>query len=268
MGQKIPKNDRKNVHFLYKSWYDKTQRSEKMDSHLSMIIICAVFLLIGVILGNGAVWVFNRIPGKWLVDYGEEPDEELLHPSCQRIKSTPWKYVFTGFFIVVGIKMGIDNPFYAFAAVLAVWLLLEMSIADIKYMIVPDQFLLMLLVCGLGMIPQTEGGPLDCLIGAAIGLVLTGTIALIGRLVYRKSAVGGADIKLFTALGLLTGMKGILFIFVVSTFASAGHFAWLLLGKRAKRTDERPMVPYIAGAAVLYMVFFRDLLYNGFSIVL
>lgn len=211
-----------------------------MDSHLSMIIICAVFLLIGVILGNGAVWVFNRIPGKWLVDYGEEPDEELLHPSCQRIKSTPWKYVFTGFFIVAGIKMGIDNPFYAFAAVLAVWLLLEMSIADIKYMIVPDQFLLMLLVCGLGMIPQTEGGPLDCLIGAAIGLVLTGTIALIGRLVYRKSAVGGADIKLFTALGLLTGMEGILFIFVVSTFASAGHFAWLLLGKRAKRTDERP----------------------------
>ena len=57
-------------------------------------------------------------------------------------------------------------------------------------------------------------------------------------------------------------------LLVVSTFASAGHFAWLLLGKRAKRTDERPMVPYITGAAVLYMVFFRDLLYNGFSIVL
>ena len=67
---------------------------------------------------------------------------------------------------------------------------------------------------------------------------------------------------------LISGGGSLLHIFVVSTFASAGHFAWLLLGKRAKRTDERPMVPYITGAAVLYMVFFRDLLYNGFSIVL
>ena len=239
-----------------------------MNPHISMIIICGLFLLIGVILGNGAVWVFNRIPGKWLVDYGEEPDEELLHPTFQRVRSTPWKYVFTGFFIVVGIKMGLGNPFYAFAAVIAIWLLLEMSIADIKYRIVPDQFILLMLLCGLGMIPQLDGGVKDSLIGAAIGLGLTGAVALVGRLAYKKCAVGGGDIKLFTTLGLLTGVQGILFIFVVSTFVSAGYFAWLLFRKKAKRTDERPMVPYIAGAAVLYMVIFRELLYNGFSILL
>ncbi len=243
-------------------------KETNMNPHLSMIIVCGLFLFIGVILGNGAVWVFNRIPGKWLVDYGEEPDEELLHPTCQRVKSAPWKYVFTGFFIVVGIKMGLANPFYAFAAVFAMWILLEMSIADIKYMIVPDQFVLLLLICGLGMIPQLDGGVKDSLIGAAIGLALTASVALAGRLVYRKCAVGGADIKLFTTLGLLTGVEGIIFIFVVSTFASAGHFAWLLLRKRARRTDERPMVPYIAAAAVLYMVIFREILYNGFSIAI
>lgn len=238
-----------------------------MNSHLSMIILCGLFLFIGVILGNGAVWVFNRIPGKWLVDYGQEPDEELLHPSRQRIRSTPWKYVFTGFFIVVGIKMGMDNPFYALGAVCAIWLLLEMSVADIKYMIVPDQFILLLLVCGLGMIPQMEGGIRDSLIGAGLGFALTALIALIGRLIYRKSTVGGADIKLFTALGLLTGVSGIVFIFIVSTVASGGHFAWLLIRKKAKPTDTRPMVPYIASAAVLYMVIFREILYNGLSIV-
>lgn len=243
-------------------------KETNMNPHLSMIIVCGLFLFIGVILGNGAVWVFNRIPGKWLVDYGKEPDEELLHPTCQRVKSTPWKYVFTGFFIVVGIKMGLDNPFYAFAAVFATWILLEMSIADIKYMIVPDQFVLLLLICGLGIIPQLDGGVKDSLIGAAIGLALTASVALAGRLVYRKCAVGGADIKLFTTLGLLTGVEGIIFIFVVSTFASAGHFAWLLFRRKAKRTDERPMVPYIAAAAVLYMVIFREILYNGFSIVI
>ena len=102
------------------------------------LIICGVAIVLGILLGNGAVYFFNRIPGKWLCDYGQEPSEELLHPTCQRIKSTPWKYVFTGAFIVIGIKLGLEDLLFAIPALAAIWLLLEMSIADIKYMIVPD----------------------------------------------------------------------------------------------------------------------------------
>ena len=237
-----------------------------------MIIESVAFLAVGLVLGSAAVYVFNHLPGKWLCDYGQEPSEELLHPTTQRIKSTPWKFVFSGFFVVIGIKMGVENPFYAIAAVCAIWLLLEMAIADIKYMIVPDQLIVMLIICGLGMIPQGTGSATDILwdtlIGAAIGLGLTLIVALIGRIIYKKAAVGGADIKLFTALGLLTGVKGIIFIFVASTLVSAGHFAYLLLRKKASKYDERPMVPYIAGAAAFYMVICRELLYNGFSIAL
>lgn len=101
-----------------------------MGSHLMMILTCVFFLILGIFLGNGAVYFFNKMPGNWLVDYGQEPDEELLRPTHQRVKSTPWKYVFTGLFIVVGIAMGRDDPYYGFAAVFALWLLLEMSIAD------------------------------------------------------------------------------------------------------------------------------------------
>ena len=93
-----------------------------MNAHLTMILTCVFYLILGIFLGNGAVYFFNKMPGKWLVDYGQEPDEELLHPTCQRVKSTPWKYVFTGFFIVVGIAMATDDPYYAFAAVFALWL--------------------------------------------------------------------------------------------------------------------------------------------------
>ena len=97
------------------------------------VIICSAAVGLGVLLGNSAVWFFNRIPGKWLTDYDEEPSEELLHPTQQRIKSTPWKYVFTGFFICCGIYLGLKDPGYAFPALAALWLLLEMSIADQKY---------------------------------------------------------------------------------------------------------------------------------------
>ena len=181
------------------------------------VIICSAAVGLGVLLGNSAVWFFNRIPGKWLTDYDEEPSEELLHPTQQRIRSTPWKYVFTGFFICCGIYLGLKDPGYAFPALAALWLLLEMSIADQKYMIVPDQLVLLL----------------------------------------------GVDVKLFGVLGLVTGMDGILVIFVISTFLSAGHFIWLMLRQKAKLTDERAMVPYIAAAAGFYLVFLHDLLYNN-----
>ena len=226
------------------------------------LIICGAAIGAGVVLGNGAVYFFNRMPGKWLCDYDEEPSQELLHPTCQRIKSTPWKYVFTGFFVVIGITLGLQNPLYAIPALIAIWLLLEMSIADIKYMIVPDQLIMLLVVTGLGFIPHHAFGVMDCFAGAAVGFGVLLLIAVIGRLIYKKPAVGGADIKLFAALGLNLGTDGIIAVFVISTFLSAGHFIWMMVRKGAKLTDERPMVPYIAASAIIYLVILHKMSYN------
>ena len=226
------------------------------------LIICGAAIGAGVVLGNGAVYFFNRMPGKWLCDYDEEPSQELLHPTCQRVKSTPWKYVFTGFFVVIGITLGLQNPLYAFPALIAIWLLLEMSIADIKYMIVPDQLIMLLVLTGLGFIRHHAFGVMDCLLGAAVGFGVLLIIALISKIFYKEPAVGGADIKLFAALGLALGTDGIIAVFVISTFLSAGHFIWLMARKGAKLTDERPMVPYIAAAATIYLVILHEMSYN------
>ena len=226
------------------------------------LIICGAAIGAGVILGNGAVYFFNRMPGKWLCEYDEEPSQELLHPTCQRVKSTPWKYVFTGFFVVIGITLGLQNPLYAFPALIAIWLLLEMSIADIKYMIVPDQLIMLLVLTGLGFIRHHAFGVMDCLLGAAVGFGVLLIIALISKIFYKEPAVGGADIKLFAALGLALGTDGIIAVFVISTFLSAGHFIWLMVRKGAKLTDERPMVPYIAAAATIYLVILHEMSYN------
>lgn len=226
------------------------------------LIICGAAIGAGVVLGNGAVYFFNRMPGKWLCEYDEEPSQELLHPTCQRVKSTPWKYVFTGFFVVIGITLGLQNPLYAFPALIAIWLLLEMSIADIKYMIVPDQLIMLLVLTGLGFIRHHAFGVMDCLLGAAVGFGVLLIIALISKIFYKEPAVGGADIKLFAALGLALGTDGIIAVFVISTFLSAGHFIWMMVKKGAKLTDERPMVPYIAAAATIYLVILHEMSYN------
>ena len=53
---------------------------------------------------------FNRMPGKWLCEYGKEPDEELAHPTRQRINSWPWKYFFSCLFVMASIKTAMDDP--------------------------------------------------------------------------------------------------------------------------------------------------------------
>ena len=125
-----------------------------MTLPLKILITCVLAIIAGTLLGNSAVYVFNRIPGRWLTDYGEEPSEELLHPTTQRVKSVPYKYVFTGLFIAVAIYRGIKDPSNAVSLLIALWLLLLMSIADVKYMIVPDQLIMLLVLTGLGTIPQ------------------------------------------------------------------------------------------------------------------
>lgn len=244
----------------------KTSMIEILEPYGAVIrapLICGAAIGLGIVLGNGAVYFFNRIPGKWLTDYDAEPSEELLRPTRQRVRSTPWKYVFTGFFICCGIYLGLRDPAYAFPALAAMWLLLEMSIADLKYMIVPDQLVLLLGVTSLGFITRHRGGPLDAVWGALLGFGVLASMALLAKLMYKKPAIGGADVKLFGVLGLATGVDGILFIFIASTFLSAGHFIWLMLRKKARLTDERAMVPYIAAAAAFYLVFLHDLLYNS-----
>ena len=234
-----------------------------MEKDLMIILITsASAIILGVLAGSSAVWFFNRIPGRWLCDYDEEPSEELLHPTEQRVKSTPWKYVFTGFFIVCGISMGLEDPVYAFPALIALWLLLEMAIADLKYMIVPDQLIMLLVITGIGFIPHHALGVMDCLRGALIGLGLMLITALTGRIFFRKNAAGGGDIKLFAALGLACGTDGILIIFVLTTFISLGHILYLVARRGLRLTASRPMVPYIALSAAIYMVILHEMSYN------
>ena len=225
-----------------------------MTSALIIMIKLLAAVLAAVFAGNGAVYLFNHMPAQWFCDYGERPTEEMLDPYTQRVKSYPWKYLFTMLFVVLNIKMVMDDWQFAVAGLCVIWLLLEMAIADIKYRIVPDQLVLLLTICGVGFIPYL-GSWKACLFGAAIGFGVMGGTALLGKLAYKRDTLGGGDIKLFTSLGLITGPVGIVVILVLTTLISSGHLVYLLAAKKIKRTDTVPMVPYIAVAATVYLVF-------------
>jgi prepilin signal peptidase PulO-like enzyme (type II secretory pathway) len=234
-------------------------------ANLIKILVSVAAVFIGVIQGNGAVYFFNKIPSKWLCDYGEKPEGELADPYAQRIKSRPWKYLFSMLFVILNIWMFNDDIMFALASSAAIWVLLEIALSDIKYRIIPDQFIMLLLVSTIGFLPY-YASIRENFFGAIIGFAFTGAIALIGKLAYRRMALGGGDIKLMTCCGFLSGPAGILFIIILSTLISAGHFVFLLAKKKISVKDTRPLAPYIGFAAGVYIVFFWNLDFTGLAL--
>lgn len=218
-----------------------------------------VLILMGAFLGYFAIWFFNKMPATWLADYGEEPPSQ----EGQRIKTYPWKYVIVSFMVISAVKLSFGDVYIAAGSLIAIWALLLMAIADYKYMIIPDQLVVVLMLSALGFVSHYFSFK-EPLFGGLIALGAIALMALIGKIVFRRWVIGGGDIKVYTALGIVFGWKGFCIIFILTTLLSALHFAALLINKKVKRDEERPLVPYIFVASCLYLL----ILYPGINEIL
>lgn len=218
---------------------------------IQTVIGVILALILGVLGGNGAVYAFNHMPAQWLCDYGEVPKEDKLQR--QRINSRPWKALFSVLLVVGGVKLAAEDIFFALPVMAAMWLLIIISIADAKYMIIPDQAVIALAVCSVGFV-NYHSNPLDMLYGALCGGGSMLVMALVGRLVSGKEAMGFGDVKLMAALGFIAGFRGIVVIIIGMSVISAMAFLVLIAMKKIKRTDSKPLGPYISAAAVIYML--------------
>jgi prepilin signal peptidase PulO-like enzyme (type II secretory pathway) len=220
-----------------------------MDPKFLSIMIVFAFIE-GITAGFSSIFVFNRIPAKWLCDYGVVPGKEMWG---ERISKKPWIWLLPLIFFAAAILLIRQGPTYQVAALLALWILLQIGMADQKYMIIPDQFVIALAVTALGFLP-TQSEFLPLVLGALIGggsFLLAG---LIGKLVFRKEAVGFGDVKLLAALGLVTGTTGIIAILILTVFSSAIVFGCLLIAGLLRKEEERPLGPFIAASAAVVLL--------------
>jgi len=126
-----------------------------MDYYVLFGIKLAVAAVLAVVLGNGAVVLFNRVPVKWFEDDGEIPAElrDMGDGGRQRITSTPWKYAFVTLFGLAGLYLAYREALqYEVSVLIMLFIALEIAIADAKYRIVPDQLNVLLAVSALGFI--------------------------------------------------------------------------------------------------------------------
>ena len=144
------------------------------------------------------------------------------------------------------------------------------SIADYRYSIIPDQFTLVLLltataVTGYDLLSKQHlfiPDWLSPLYGAAAGAGLMLALGLFGKLLYKKEAIGFGDVKLFGAIGILTGFPQILIVFLLTIFLAFFHIIYLLLRKRISKEVYLPLGPYLCLGLLLFLAFNRQI--NGF----
>lgn len=147
-------------------------------------------------------------------------------------------------FVYLKIGLTLNSVLYCFI----ISLLIIISIIDLKHKIIPDRLNIAGVILGTIYIIVNKTF-FYSLIGASLGLGLFLAIALL------TNAMGGGDIKLMAALGLMFGIKGILFISLFSFVIGAFISVLLIQLKLKGRKDEIPFGPFIALSALIYMFF-------------
>ncbi|MCI5697482.1 MAG: A24 family peptidase [Clostridiales bacterium] len=214
--------------------------------------------LAAVLAGFSAVAVFNGMPPKWLTDYGDEPTPDIMDRSRPRVRKRPWAYILSIALCLVFIKIiMIDYRFFACGA-LMMWTLAVMALADAKYKIIPDQMIIACAVCGIGFIPFVDSWK-DQLGGLLIGGGVMFVIALISKFASREAAIGGGDIKLFAAIGICLGVRGVVAVLMMTVIFMAAHAVFRLGAKKIKLGDSMAMVPYIFVSTGLYLSFIWEM---------
>lgn len=133
--------------------------------------------------------------------------------------------------------------------------LLIITAIDLEHMIIPDELSLSGIV--LGFIASFLTHDIlwwDSLLGAALGGGIFLAIAWIYEKVSKQEGLGGGDVKLLAMIGAWLGYKSIPIVVVLSS--AMGSVAGLLVMAIKKRNLKTaiPFGPFLALAALLYLI--------------
>jgi leader peptidase (prepilin peptidase)/N-methyltransferase len=117
-------------------------------------------------------------------------------------------------------------------------------------------FIVILFFCGSFQVAAEMNSFVGSLTGGICGFLLMLALAVAGRIIFKKEALGGGDIKLMAMIGVFLGWEKVLLTFFISPFF--GAFIGLYL--RIRHEKERvPYGPYLAMGALISL-FYGDLI--------
>ena len=210
--------------------------------------------------------LFNALPAKWFCDYDEEPSEELNKKRLAFRKHGILITLILAFaFICIYYQYAKSFTIIVYCIVAVV--LLMIGIADYKYSIIPDQFTFALLLCavvkiGYDILSKKHINSTDFLspvYGAVAGALLMLLIGFLGKLRYKKEAMGFGDVKLLGVIGLFTAFPNIFVVFLLTIFLAFFHIIYLFVSRKISKGVYLPLGPYLCLGLFLFLAFNRQI---------
>lgn len=157
-------------------------------------------------------------------------------------------------------------PVYDWKLVPVYWLfvsgLVLGTFTDFEHLIIPDRVTWGGIAAGLILsvaVPALHGtaSPVEALgrsaLGAVVGFGLLWGVATLGRIVFRKEAMGFGDVKLLGAIGAFLGWRAVLMVVMVSSLAGSIAGLAMIFTRRRELQSRIPYGPYLALAAILWL---------------
>jgi leader peptidase (prepilin peptidase)/N-methyltransferase len=168
-----------------------------------------------------------------------------------------------GLFVALWRSYGLHTPWLAVIYLVFTCGLIAATFIDFDYFIIPDRITLGSCVLGLAVsaaYPQLHhsgsvwGGLVQGLIGMVFGGGLLLGVSVIGRIIFRKEAMGMGDVKFLAGMGAFLGWQSVPFILAVSSLIGSVFGITLMILSGRRWGVRIPFGPYLALAALIWIL--------------
>lgn len=160
---------------------------------------------------------------------------------------------FAAVFIPVPVTAGAWAE--AALAAAAIVILVILAGIDQRTMVLPDVYIGSLTVVALAAAAFAPRTLASSVAGAAGGAGFLAAVWLVSRIITRREGIGLGDIKLMVPLGVLFGPAGTAALLYLAFTAGGLVGIFLLATRRATLKTALPFGPYLAGVAIVLLLF-------------
>jgi len=214
-----------------------------------IIIVSLLFALLGLLSMLPMTAILNRMPAKCFCDYDEQPEERHAPPRVSPLQMIICGLLLAVIFALLYLRFGLSVQ--GIFLMLFALCLLMITLSDLRYCIIPDELIVVgTLLAAISVVPSVLSAPtlmqrLSPLIGAFIGAAIIFVINLVGRLLYKKDALGMGDLKLMAMSGFACGDVGIVMAVLIGFLAAGLFFIVGMLLKKVRSDQYLPLGPFL-----------------------
>lgn len=223
------------------------------------IFIYIAFFIVGAVVGQFIEWVNKRV-----IENKKIFSKDIKLELKRKMKINYFTVLSTAILYVIilfkfGIKTNLLDNLELIKFIILMPILISIMIIDFRKKIIPNRLTLTIFesgiiftfLYGLNNLFMVK----DYLLGAIIGTILFGVIAILGRLIAGKEAMGMGDVKLISAIGLYFGTSLTISISIIS-FIIASILGIISLIPKSKRNNEYiTFGPCIGISAIICIIF-------------